>query len=45
MTFLSVFHQQECILNFTAKYDIDREERVKVDDEHGSCISDNYNLF
>ena len=45
MTFLSVFHQQDLELKFTARYGIDGKERMEVDDEHGNCISDNCNLF
>ena len=28
-----------------ARYGIDKEERMEVDNEPGNCISDNYNLF
>ena len=44
MTFLSVFHQQDIKLTFTARYGIDREEEMEVDNS-GNFISDNYNLF
>ena len=45
MTFLSVFHQQDFKLTFTARYGIDREEEMEVDSEPGNCFSDNYDLF
>ena len=45
MTFLSVFHQQDIKLTFTARYGIDREEEMEVDNESGNCFSDNYDLF
>ena len=45
MTFLSVFHQQDLELNFTARYGIDKEQKMEVDNEPGNCIPDNYNLF
>ena len=45
MTFLSVSNQQDLKLKFTARYGIDKEERMEVDNEPGNCISDNYNLF
>ena len=45
MTFLSVFHQQDIKLAFTARYGIDREEEMEVENESGNCFSDNYDLF
>ena len=42
---LSVFHQQDIKLTFTARYGIDREEEMEVDNESGNCFSDNYDLF
>ena len=45
MTFLSVFHKQDLELKYMARYGIDKEERMEVDNEPGNCISDNYNLF
>ena len=45
ITILSVFHQQEWELTLEARYGIDREERMEVDNEPGNCISDDYNLF
>ena len=44
MTFLSVFHQQDLILKFTAIYGNDRNEKMQIFNS-GNCISDNYNLF
>ena len=44
ITILSVFHQQDVKLTFTARYGIDREEEMEVDNS-GNCISENYNLF
>ena len=45
MTFLSVFHQQDIKLTFTARYDIEREEEMEGEDESGNCFSGNYDLF
>ena len=46
MAFLSVFHQQDITINFTAQYGIDGEERMGVADGPGNYFSDNYhNLF
>ena len=44
MTFLSVFHQQDLKLKFTAIYGNDRNERKQLFNS-GNCISDNYNLI
>ena len=44
MIFLSVFHQQDLKLAFTARYGNDKNERMQVSNS-GNCISDNYNLF
>ena len=45
ITILSVFHQQEWELTLEARYGIDGEERMEVDNEPGNCISEDYNLF
>ena len=45
ITILLVFHQQEWELTLEARYGIDGEERMEVDNEPGNCISVNYNLF
>ena len=43
ITILLVFHQQEWELTLEARYGIDGEERMEVDNEPGNCF--NYNLF
>lgn len=45
MIFLSVFHQQNLNLEITAKYDIDKEERMEIDDEPGNSLINDFNWF